>query len=60
VGAKPERARPSPSGVAPVDGEFDNTVHEAGASTVSAKAAFRSGCSHVQYTRRASATSNCE
>lgn len=39
-------------------GEFEITVQPAGALTVKAKVAFRSGCSKLANTRRASGTSN--
>ncbi len=58
VAAKAQRARPSSSGVGSTSGELDSTVQVAGAITVRAKVAFRSGCSKQAYMRRASADSN--
>lgn len=39
-------------------GELETTVHPAGAFTVNRNVAFRSGCSKLAKTRRASGTSN--
>src|SRR5689334_23716589 len=55
VGANTHTPSAGGSGV----GEFDTTVHPAGAFTVNAKVALRSGCSKLAKTRRASGTSNC-
>jgi hypothetical protein len=41
-------------------GEFDTTSQRAGAVTVNANVALRSGCSNTANMRRESGTSNCE
>lgn len=55
MGSKTHTPSAGGSGV----GEFDTTVQPAGALTVKAKLALRSGCSKLAKTRRASGTSNC-
>ena len=56
---KPQRALSSPSSSGSGVGALDTTFHSAGAVTVHVNTDFRSGCSNVANTRRASGTSNC-
>ncbi len=49
---------PSPAGAGAGVGELETTTQPLGAVTVKAKDAFRSGCSKLAKTRRASGTSN--
>ena len=51
-------ALPSPAGSGSGVGEFETTCQCAGAVTVKAKPALRSGCSKTGYIRRLSGTSN--
>ena len=60
VGAKLHVAVPSPCSAGCGVGELETTFQCAGALTVKVKTAFRSGCSKVVKTRRASGTSICE
>ena len=58
MGAKCQVARPSPAGSGCGVGEFETTCQWAGAVTVKANRALRSGCSNTGYMRRLSGTSN--
>ena len=59
VGANRQVALPRPTGSGSGVGWLDTTCQSAGAVTVNAKVALRSGCSKTVNIRRESATSNC-
>ena len=59
VGGNTQAALPSPTGSGSGVGWLETTCQSAGAVTVNAKVAFRSGCSKTVNIRRESATSNC-
>ncbi len=60
VSGKRQTDRPSASSSGAGVGAFETTFQWLGAVTVKVNGAFRSGCSNVVNTRRASGTSNCE
>ena len=58
VGGKSHTALPSPSGRGSGVGALETTAQSSGAVTWKVNTLFRSGCSKVANTRRASGTSN--
>lgn len=60
VGSWVQRAKPSPMSSGTAAAALVMIVQLSGASTVSWKVAFWSGCSATAYIRRESGASNCE